>query len=130
MNDELQREIERLLQSGQKLAAIKKYREETGTGLAEAKSAVESLAQGKPIVDDVDALESGISEEVVSLLCRGDKVGAVRLYRQRTGVNLKAAKEAVDKIAEKNGMISLAGGGCFGMILVAVTVTSAFIICT
>ena len=39
-------EIRDLLARGKKIEAIKRYREETGAGLAEAKSAVEAIEAG------------------------------------------------------------------------------------
>lgn len=41
-------EVRRLADAGQKIAAIKRQREETGAGLAEAKEAVESYLRGGP----------------------------------------------------------------------------------
>lgn len=43
------KEIARLARSGEKIQAIKLYRETFGVGLAEAKEAVEMLAEGKPV---------------------------------------------------------------------------------
>jgi Ribosomal protein L7/L12 C-terminal domain len=42
-------EIGRLIRGGNKIAAIKLYRETFGTGLKEAKDAVENLAAGRPV---------------------------------------------------------------------------------
>lgn len=42
-------EIGRLIRAGNKIAAIKLYRETFGTGLKEAKDAVENLAAGRPV---------------------------------------------------------------------------------
>lgn len=43
--DELKRDVLRLLESGRKIEAIKTYREQTGSGLADAKRAVEELGR-------------------------------------------------------------------------------------
>ena len=48
---ELSDEVRQLLQGGNKIGAIKRYREETGVGLREAKEAVEALERevgGRP----------------------------------------------------------------------------------
>ena len=37
-------------------------------------------------------------EDVVALIKRGDKIGAVKLYREKTGVGLAEAKKAVDEM--------------------------------
>ncbi len=47
--NDFEKEIVSLVRQGQKIAAIKLYREQTGSGLAEAKNAVESLAAGQHI---------------------------------------------------------------------------------
>src|ERR1700755_1971455 len=44
------KEVKRLVQGGNKIAAIKRYREIFGCGLAEAKEAVENIEAGRPIV--------------------------------------------------------------------------------
>jgi hypothetical protein len=44
-SDTLEGRVLRLLQQGQKIAAIKLYREETGVGLKEAKDSVETLGR-------------------------------------------------------------------------------------
>ena len=42
------------------------------------------------------AAETGLPENVVEALKRGDKVEAIKLLRQQTGAGLKEAKDAVD----------------------------------
>ncbi len=37
-------------------------------------------------------------EDVVALIRRGDKIGAIKLYREKTGVGLAEAKKAVDEM--------------------------------
>ncbi|MBI5032004.1 MAG: hypothetical protein HZB51_15845 [Chloroflexi bacterium] len=37
-------------------------------------------------------------EDVVALIRRGDKIGAIKLYRDKTGVGLAEAKKAVDEM--------------------------------
>jgi len=39
---------------------------------------------------------SGVDSDVVALAQGGNKIEAIKLYRQRTGVGLAEAKEAVD----------------------------------
>jgi ribosomal protein L7/L12 len=94
-------EVERLMKAGQKIKAIKAYREATGAGLKEAKEAVErmegetkeaspqeSSTQTKPDLVDPVKLQSLIRE--------GRKIEAIKYIRQQRGVGLKEAKEAVD----------------------------------
>ena len=46
---------------------------------------------------ELDAAPMGF-EDVVELLKRGDKIGAIKLYRDKTGVGLAEAKKAVDEM--------------------------------
>lgn len=104
-------EITWLLQTGQKINAIKLYREDTGASLADAKAAIErmELAQRLGLTAPVeswthetpaasaDASES-LRREVEALLGQGKKIQAVKLYREQTGLGLREAKDAVDLI--------------------------------
>jgi len=45
-------------------------------------------------------------------LGRGEKIEAVKLYRDRFGVGRKEAKEAVERIGEQNGIPASSGSGC------------------
>lgn len=42
--------------------------------------------------------------EVASLLRQGNRLEAINLYRERTGGNLKAAKDAVEELARQLGI--------------------------
>lgn len=57
--EDLEAEIRQLLDSGNKIQAVKVYREKTGAGLAEAKDAVEALTVGGSL--DGDALSELVS---------------------------------------------------------------------
>jgi ribosomal protein L7/L12 len=43
---------------------------------------------------------SEISPEILDLVYQGDQAGAVKLYREETGVGLKAAKEVIESLSE------------------------------
>jgi ribosomal protein L7/L12 len=88
---------------GNKIEAIKLYREATGVGLKEAKDAVEAIERGesitmetaKPIpTPDLQSLRA----QVVAHLRQGNKIEAIKTYRSFTGVGLKEAKDAVEEI--------------------------------
>ena len=66
-HDKLFAELVDLLADGRKIEAIKRFREATGVGLAEAKEAVDHLEQGSelPAPPPVD---SALERELVSLL--------------------------------------------------------------
>jgi len=97
-------ELKRLARSGQKIEAIKLYREMFDVGLKEAKDAVEKLEAGGPVVlTSVSVTTTGASvdqaarlAEVMQLLRAGEKIEAIKLYRQIFDVGLKEAKDAVE----------------------------------
>lgn len=122
MNHDFENEIRQLLASGNKIAAIKRYREATGAGLAEAKAAVESLEAVGSFPERVRPDNSDLTDQIVGLLGRGEKIEAVKLYRERTRSGLKEAKEAVERIGEQNGIRSTSGSGCFGVVLLGIVV--------
>ena len=115
MQDAFEDEIRELLASGNKIAAIKRYREEARVGLAEAKAAVESLEAGGSFTERVQPDDSDFTNQIVTLLGRGEKFEAVKLYRDRFRVGLKEAKEAVERIGERNGIPASSGSGCLGV---------------
>lgn len=119
--EEVRRDVEAVLRSAGKIAAIKLYRERTGTGLAEAKSAVEAIERQSPAPPP---LEGDLEQRVLVLLQGGKKIEAIRIYREQTGVGLKEAKDAVEALAGKHGLATK-GAGCAGMLLVAVTLAAA-----
>ena len=125
MDHGLEEEIRQLLSSGNKIAAIKRYREETGVGLAEAKSAVEALEAGHSLVDRPQAERTEIDgndlvNQVVALLEQGHKIQAIKLFRTNVGCDLKTAKAAVEKIAEQHGILTQSNVGCLGVILAGI----------
>lgn len=125
MHDEFEEEIRELAASGNKIEAVKRYREEMGVDLASAKDAVEAIIDGQSTDETSTATNDSITDEVVSLLERGEKIQAVKLYREKSGVGLKEAKEAVEELARQNGLADSSGSGCLGMILIAACTIAA-----
>ena len=92
--------IREQLRSGNKIRAIKLYREQTGVGLKEAKDAIDRMAlelktgrlqrRNQPEQGRVDP------DELQRLILAGQKIHAIKYYRQVTGVGLKEAKDAVE----------------------------------
>ncbi|MBL8058382.1 MAG: ribosomal protein L7/L12, partial [Anaerolineales bacterium] len=99
-------EVARLVQAGQKIEAIKLYRQLTGVGLKEAKDAVDQLEAGQVVQVGqliVQQWTAGGGErpdlaEMRRLLLAGKKIEAIKVYRSRTGLGLKEAKDAVEAI--------------------------------
>jgi ribosomal protein L7/L12 len=128
--DSLEGRVLFLMQAGKKIEAVKLYRQETGSGLKEAKDAVEALAAGQPIARrsgesvETNGVDPNSLEGQVLALMRGQKkIWAIKVYREKTGVGLKQAKDAVEALAAKHG-INPKGAGCAGMVLLMVVLST------
>lgn len=87
--------IASLWRNNDKIAAIKRLREETGMGLAEAKNALESQLDGDDGLEppcDREAMRAAIE----AALARGDKIVAIKLLKDATGIGLKEAKDRIE----------------------------------
>jgi large subunit ribosomal protein L7/L12 len=117
VGDDLESRVFSLMAQGQKIGAIKLYRETTGLGLKEAKEAVEAIERGaRPPSAEVEP--GDLDDEVASLVQQGRKIEAIRVYRKRTGVGLKEAKDAVEDLAARRGIVAQGGTGCLGAVLI------------
>lgn len=87
-----------LIRQGRKIEAIKLIREETGVGLAEAKSAVEQLSRDRAFDEPVAMSPEQTDAEVRRLAYAGQKVQAVKLLREQSGLGLKEAVEQVERL--------------------------------
>lgn len=93
------------LRDNDRIAAIKLYREFTGAGLAEAKQAVENLADHgtlpTPAGNQTSVVPTILPERqawIEEALFKGKKIEAIKLYRDGTNLGLKESKEAVEKL--------------------------------
>lgn len=120
---DLEREIRSLLDQGKKIEAVKVYKDQTGSSLKDAKDAVESLPRGASLPQP-NAADTDWEAEVLQLLGQGEKIKAVKLYRNRTGASLFDSKQAVEEMADRHG-ITVAGGGCSGVVVMSMVVLMA-----
>jgi ribosomal protein L7/L12 len=95
-----------LARAGRLIDAIKLHREQTGLGLKEAKDAVEAMRDGREPerAAPAAATHAGSGDtltRVTALLAAGQKIEAIKLYREATGVDLKAAKDAVEALERR-----------------------------
>lgn len=115
----MDQDIVELIRAGNKIEAIRRYRERYGVGLREAKEAVDAADAGgplpapppRPAVDISTA--GGVWESIDPILRDVSKIQAIKAYRERTGVGLKEAKDAVDARARSLGIEGEAKSGCF-----------------
>jgi ribosomal protein L7/L12 len=112
---DLEGHVRTLMAEGRKIEAIKVYREATGAGLKEAKDAVEGLDLRGGLSHQLDVGED-FEPQLLSLLEQGQKIRAIKVYRERTGVGLKEAKDAVEALGRRHGIVPK-GAGCAGLLL-------------
>src|SRR5262245_17299284 len=93
----LPEDVRDALSRGDKIAAIRLLREQTGLGLAEAKAAVEAGLTPSPPATWPESEQ--LPPEVTAALITGNKIEAIKLLRQATGLGLKAAKDRLDAAA-------------------------------
>jgi len=129
--------VRETMRAGNKIDAIKLYREYTGAGLADAKEAVEKIEEGislealvsrfSPVASSAPIPVSVQPERVKWIqeaLFKGDKIEAIKLYRDGTNLGLKESKEAVEKIEDALRLQSperftgKAGKGCLGLMVI------------
>ena len=107
MSTTLPPDVLEALQNGRTIDAIKRLRKHSNFGLAEAKAAIEAYARSRagelaaanaPVVEAFKQ-DAGrvLPPAVLEALQRGDKIAAVKLLRERTGIGLKAARERIDQ---------------------------------
>jgi LSD1 subclass zinc finger protein len=107
----IMREVASLTRGGKKIEAIKVFRDHFKTSLAVAKETVEKIERGEMVqlsnivVNTPAVLSAGTGgeiDDVLQLIRTGNKIQAIQVYRERFGVSLAEAKEAVDAI--ENGI--------------------------
>jgi large subunit ribosomal protein L7/L12 len=133
--DSLEAELLELIRGQKRLLAVKLYRERTGVGIAEAKGFIEELRARHGIAcgdldselsDAIAASEPhGVEAEILELMRGRKKIEAIKLYRQRSGVGLKEAKDFVEALAAKHGVVAASRGGCAAIVLLMVLAGSA-----
>lgn len=108
-------ELRALVQQGRTIEAIKLFREQTGAGLKEAKDIIDAmLADPHLRVPARDA--SDIEAELLRLLTQGEKIAAIKRYREWTGAGLKDAKDAVEALAARQQIVARSPG-CLSVVL-------------
>jgi len=90
--------IAELIRQGRKLEAARLIREQTGVGLGEAKDAVERLAAGVDPLPDPVIASNEVPADVEALARAGQKLEAIRLLREHTGLGLQEAKARVEAV--------------------------------
>ena len=96
--DTLPADVRAALQRGEMVTAIKLLRAATGLGLKEAKEVLDAHAAGAPVSLPSAPGANSIPPQVLAALERGNKIEAIRLLREASGLGLKDAKDAVEAV--------------------------------
>ena len=125
---ELEREVRSLLDQGKKIEAVKVYKDHMGCGLKDAKDAVESLQRGASLPSPSEP-DADLDSQLLRLLGQGERIKAVKLYRDQTGATLYDSKQAVEALVERHG-IAVEGGGCSSVVAILLVVLIAIAVVT
>jgi ribosomal protein L7/L12 len=122
-------EIRTLLETGQKIEAIKRYREMTGAGLAEAKEAIDAIERRGAASMSAEGRSSDpdFERRLRTLLDHGEYIQAIKYYREQRKAGLKQAKDAVEAFARAQG-IEIQRGSGLGCLLTALVVIAIVLI--
>jgi ribosomal protein L7/L12 len=106
------------LTAGRKLAAVKLYKEWTGSSLVAAKNYVESLPTDTAVADFDEGIETHQMDRILDALQQGNKLEAVKLYRESSGLNLMESKKFIEGLMKELGIEDRPGCGAAVLLLV------------
>lgn len=110
---ELKKSLLRLVQENKTIEAIKLLKNQQNLGLKEAKELIDELkatgnlaskAESRPLIQNSDTGMSHLQIaakdqlELAQLIRDGQKITAIKILREKTGLGLAEAKELVEKI--------------------------------
>jgi ribosomal protein L7/L12 len=126
-------EVLAALQAGRQVEAIKLLRQSTGLGLTEAKQLIDAHARGEPISVPAAAerpVLRTLPPNVAQALQAGNKIEAIRLLREQTGMGLKECKDAVDAAEDANplspGQMRDGSGGVMWWVIGAIALAGIY----
>jgi len=95
------RELQRLVASGNKLEAIKQFRNMADVGLAEAKAFIEAMEPGGHRNSAHEATPRNLrsaEEAAMAAIRNGNLIEAIKRYQQLSRLGLKEARDAVEAL--------------------------------
>lgn len=112
------KDASRLIQHGQKIAAVKYIRDHTQCSLQQAKILADQIEQQPEILSSmpsgttpdtasISRLNDTQLDELLKLIENGDKIKVIKYLVEHGGYSLKQAKQAVDLIEQDSGHIDL-----------------------
>ena len=94
LNHSPDNQIKDLVFQNKKIQAIKLYREYHNVGLKEAKEAIDRMS----VIKSEQELNNSSDKEIQELVTQGQKIKAIKLYRELYNVDLKTAYEEINKM--------------------------------
>jgi len=123
------------LQRGDTIGAIKLLRQSSGLGLKEAKDIIDLHVSGNPVFIAPAAPVDSLPAPVRDALSKGNKIEAIRLLREQTGLGLKEAKDAVEAFEDAQpatadglapGEVSRSGSRAWPMVLLILVIVAGY----
>jgi len=94
LNHSPDNQVKDLVFQNKKIQAIKLYREYHNVGLKEAKEAIDRMS----VIKSEQELNNSSDKEIQELVTQGQKIKAIKLYRELYNVDLKTAYEEINKM--------------------------------
>jgi ribosomal protein L7/L12 len=94
-------DLRELVKQGRTIEAIRRWRERHGANLIAARAAIEAIRWD--LTQKLGPQLSAFEAEIDQLLRSGQKIAAIKRWREETGVGLKEAKDAVEARAAAHG---------------------------
>jgi len=112
-------EIRRLVGSGSLSDAIQRYQQAYGVDLQDAQEAIDALQAGRTANPTAPGMRppeelTRTLKQVQQLLASGNKIEAIKVYREHFDVSLERAKSAVDQIEAGGGYQAATGFQALG----------------
>ncbi|MGH8049984.1 MAG: ribosomal protein L7/L12 [Arenimonas sp.] len=101
-NNELPDDVAEALQRSETIEAIKRLRAATGLGLKEAKDVIDDYVAGNTITVTSAHASHQFPDAVMQAFRNGNKIEAIKLLREKTGLGLKEAKDAIEALPQSS----------------------------
>lgn len=104
-------DVHMAVEAGELLSAIKAYRFQSGSGLAEAKNVIDAMVRGDRLVSRVVEYDvedpafaakrvADAEAQIDAFIAAGQKIAAIKVHRELHGLGLKESKDAVEARTE------------------------------
>jgi len=97
VSPDIQQQALSLIANNQKIAAVKLIMEHANCGLKDAKDYADGLQAGlhKPVTNPTD-----LDGQLLAILSQGNKLNAIKCYKDATGAGLAESKDYVEKLMQ------------------------------